>query len=186
MARMKVVRAFSAGGVVYRYRRQRAKAAPAPGIGAPARRTEAAVPRAGALPLEQLALDDIEIVLVGRSYPGIWALPKGTPRAGEAVEEVAMREVSEETGLEVRIVAELGTIHYVFVRQRVRYEKEVQHFLMEPVGGDLSLHDAEYDLVSWFPISEAYRRMTYQNEVEIVRRAEEYLRQEAEEELSGR
>ena len=172
------MRAFSAGGVVYRRSRQREGAAPVQGVIAPVRSVQ--LDQAARFSPDFLVLDDIEIVLVGRSYPGIWALPKGTPRAGESVEEVALREVSEETGLKVRIVADLGSIHYVFVRQNVRYEKEVQHFLMEAVGGDLSLHDAEYDLVSWFPISEAYRRMTYQNEVEIVRRAEEYLRQEDE------
>jgi len=170
---MKVVRVFSAGGVVYRFSRRVETVGSAQDMGRGIARAEQPAP-------ELVALDDIEIVLVGRSYPGIWALPKGTPRAGESVEEVALREVGEETGLKVRIVTELGTIHYVFVRQNVRYEKDVRHFLLEPVGGDLSLHDAEYDLVCWFPISEAYRRMTYQNEVEIVRLAEEYLRQQDE------
>src|SRR6185503_12525175 len=32
-----------------------------------------------------------------------WTLPKGTPKAGETREETALREVAEETGLEVRI-----------------------------------------------------------------------------------
>ena len=32
-----------------------------------------------------------------------WTLPKGTPQSGETVEQTALREVGEETGLEVRI-----------------------------------------------------------------------------------
>ncbi len=33
-----------------------------------------------------------------------WTLPKGTPDPGESTEQTALREVAEETGLEVRIV----------------------------------------------------------------------------------
>jgi hypothetical protein len=51
----------------------------------------------------------------------------------------------------------------------------VRHFLFEAVGGDTALHDHEYDLVEWFPLSEASRRLTYQNEVNILNQAEEVL-----------
>src|SRR5713101_7099523 len=77
-----------------------------------------------------------EIVLCGRAREGLWALPKGTPEQGESIEETAQREVSEETGLGVEIVADLGTIAYGFSRpaQGVRFEKTVHHFLMRPNG----------------------------------------------------
>jgi 8-oxo-dGTP pyrophosphatase MutT (NUDIX family) len=102
-------------------------------------------------------------------------LPKGTPKAGETVEQVAVREVQEETGLKVRLIAYIGSISYSFVRDHVRYHKQVRHFLFQAIGGDTSLHDAEYDVVEWFPISEAARRLTYQNEVNILYQAEEIL-----------
>lgn len=86
-----------------------------------------------------------------------------------------MREVQEETGLQVRLIAYIGSISYFFVRNHVRYQKQVRHFLMEAIGGDTSLHDQEYDLVEWFPIAEACRRLTYQNEVNILYQAEEVL-----------
>ena len=38
------------------------------------------------------------------------ALPKCTPNANETIEQTALREVTEETGLEVRIVAPVGAI----------------------------------------------------------------------------
>ena len=117
----------------------------------------------------------MEVVLVGRSHAGIWALPKGTPKPGETTEQVAIREVQEETGLQVRIVTYIGSISYTFVRTQVRYHKQVRHFLMEPIGGDIALHDHEYDLVAWFPLAEACRRLTFQNEVNILYQAEETL-----------
>jgi len=124
----------------------------------------------------------IEVALVGRrsspiyrGSPGIWALPKGTPKAGETIEQVAVREVQEETGLQVRLIAYIGSITYWFVRQQVRYHKQVRHFLLEAIGGDIALHDQEYDMVEWFPLYEACRRLTYQNEVNILYQAEDIL-----------
>ncbi|HEU5374523.1 MAG TPA: NUDIX hydrolase [Ktedonobacteraceae bacterium] len=117
----------------------------------------------------------IEIALVGRSNIGTWALPKGTPRAGETIEQVAMREVQEETGLEVRLISYIGSISYAFIRDQVRYHKQVRHFLFEAIGGDLALHDHEYDLVEWFPLPEACRRLTYRNEINILYQAEDVL-----------
>jgi 8-oxo-dGTP pyrophosphatase MutT (NUDIX family) len=117
----------------------------------------------------------VEVALVGRSNAGIWALPKGTPQAGETVEQVASREVQEETGLQVRLICYVGSISYSFVREQVRYYKQVRHFLFEAVGGDVALHDHEYDLVEWFPLPEASRHLTYQNEVNILYQAEDVL-----------
>jgi 8-oxo-dGTP pyrophosphatase MutT (NUDIX family) len=117
----------------------------------------------------------VEVALVGRSYPGIWALPKGTPQAGETVEQVAAREVQEETGLQVRLISYVGSISYSFVREQIRYHKQVRHFLFEAIGGDMALHDHEYDLVKWFSLPEACRRLTYQNEINILYQAEDVL-----------
>jgi 8-oxo-dGTP pyrophosphatase MutT (NUDIX family) len=119
---------------------------------------------------------EIEVVLVGRSHSGIWALPKGTPDKGETIEQVARREVREETGLETRILASIGSAHYSFFHDNVRYKKEVRYFLMEPIGGDLSLHDAEYDEVRWFPFPEAHQRLSYESDSQILYRAEDLIR----------
>lgn len=117
----------------------------------------------------------IEVALVGRSHSGMWALPKGTPNAGETIEQVALREVREETGLEVRLVAYIGSISYSFIRDQVRFHKQVRHFLFEAVGGDVALHDHEYDRVAWFPLPEASRLLTYQNEAYILNQADGIL-----------
>jgi 8-oxo-dGTP pyrophosphatase MutT (NUDIX family) len=114
-----------------------------------------------------------EVVLVGRDADGSWGLPKGTPEATETIEETARREVREETGLDVRILRKVGAIEYWFTRaeQGKRFHKRVHHFLMAPVGGSMEQHDHEYDQVRWVPADEAEHLLTYQNEVEILRRA---------------
>ena len=97
-----------------------------------------------------------------------WTLPKGTPDPGESVEETALREVGEETGLEVRILEALPSIEYEFVQGGTRIHKTVHYFLMEPVGGDLSRHDAEFERVRWVPFDDAAALLSFPTERELV------------------
>ena len=57
----------------------------------------------------------------------VWSLPKGTPEEGETREETALREVREESGLEVRILSYFAAISYSFVRTGERIEKTVHY-----------------------------------------------------------
>ena len=116
-----------------------------------------------------------EIVLAHRRAPALWALPKGTPNGGESVEETALRETAEETGLVVEIEERIGPISYVFVRGSTRYFKTVHFFLMRPVGGDLADHDHEFDEVRWVPLPEALRLLNYPTERSVVEQAERLL-----------
>jgi 8-oxo-dGTP pyrophosphatase MutT (NUDIX family) len=117
----------------------------------------------------------IEVALVGRLRPKRWALPKGTPEVGETLEGTALREVGEETGLLVRIEQPLDQIQYRFVWGGVRHFKTVHFYLMAMVGGDTANHDGEYDVVEWFPIAEALRRLSYPNEARVVDKAQQVL-----------
>ena len=160
MERYQTIRAFSAGGVVFRL------------IPDDSKGKKGISDQWSTVHYSNMS---VEVVLVGRSHSGMWALPKGTPESGETLEQVAVREVQEETGLEVRLIAHIGNISYSFIRDKIRFQKQVRHFLFEAIGGDSSLHDAEYDQVEWFSIPEALRRLTYQNEVNILSQAEDIL-----------
>ena len=116
-----------------------------------------------------------EIALAHRRAPLLWALPKGTPASGETLEETALRETSEETGLEVEIEVPIGPISYVFVRGSTRYFKTVHFYLMRAVGGDTALHDHEFDEVRWVVIPEALRLLSYPTERSVVEQAERLL-----------
>lgn len=100
-----------------------------------------------------------------------WSLPKGTPAEGETTEQTALREVAEETGLEVRIVAPVGPIEYWFVQRGTRVHKTVHYFLMESTGGDLAHHDHEFDEVRWVPLTDAEGLMSFETERAIVAQA---------------
>jgi 8-oxo-dGTP pyrophosphatase MutT (NUDIX family) len=160
MERYQTIRAYSAGGVVFRL------------VPHDSREMKSTTDLWHTGQNEDMS---VEVVLVGRSHSGIWALPKGTPQSGETLEQVAVREVQEETGLKVRLIAYIGSISYSFIHDKVRYQKQVRHFLFEAIGGDTALHDAEYDRAEWYSIPEALRRLTYQNEVDILAQAEDIL-----------
>jgi len=124
----------------------------------------------------RLGRDGVEIILVGRSREQLWALPKGTPDGGESIEETALREVREETGLEVAILDHAGDVHYSFLEASgTRVFKVVHYFLMEPRGGDVAAHDHEHDIVDWFHIAEAERLLTHRNQLHVLSRAAELI-----------
>jgi 8-oxo-dGTP pyrophosphatase MutT (NUDIX family) len=104
-----------------------------------------------------------------------WTLPKGTPHRNETIEETAVREVSEETGLDVRITGPLAFIEYTFVQSGTRIHKTVHYFLMEPVGGDLARHDHEFDQVRWVDFGEATSLLTFETERQLVAQAADLL-----------
>lgn len=125
--------------------------------------------------------DLIETLLCARVRPGhqgedaplTWRLPKGTPERGETVEQTACREVQEETGVHVNVLAPITSIRYFFVGHDdgIRYDKTVYFYLMEPMGGSTAEHDAEFDVVEWCSYEEAVELLEYDNEREVLEAA---------------
>ncbi|MGH3831590.1 MAG: NUDIX hydrolase [Pseudonocardiaceae bacterium] len=101
----------------------------------------------------------------------LWSLPKGHVEQGETVEQAAVREVAEETGIDSAIVAELGSIDYWFVAEDRRVHKTVHHFLLRAVGGELSDADVEVTEVAWVPLADLPARLAYADERRLVQRA---------------
>jgi len=112
-----------------------------------------------------------QVLLVHRRSPRLWALPKGTPDSGETIEETALRETREETGIEVAIERRLRSIRYFFVRGSTRFHKTVHFFLMRPIGGAIEDHDAEFDEVAWVDLPEAVAILNHATERSVVEEA---------------
>ena len=127
---------------------------------------------AGGVVLAELRPDAPVALVAHRSVRGTlqWTLPKGAQEEGETVEQTALREVREETGLEAELVGPLDTIDYWFVwaPERTRYHKFVHYFLMRAVGGDFSAHDHEMEDAAWFDLAEARGRMSFANERRLL------------------
>ena len=103
-----------------------------------------------------------------------WCLPKGHIENGETLPETAAREVAEETGIEGRVLTELGTIDYWFATAERRVHKFVHHYLLEATGGQLTIeNDPDHEAidVAWLPLREAHEHLTFPNERRIARQA---------------
>jgi 8-oxo-dGTP pyrophosphatase MutT (NUDIX family)/phosphohistidine phosphatase SixA len=102
-----------------------------------------------------------EVLLVHRPKYDDWSFPKGKLDPGEHVVTAAVREVAEETGLDVRLGPALG-------RQRYRMSngrwKAVDYWTARVVGSDdVSRYrpNDEIDAVEWVEWKSAMRRLTY-------------------------
>ena len=123
--------------------------------------------------------DQIEIVLASRRTRRgdlAWGLAKGGLEEGETLEDAAVREVKEETGLSAVIEESLGETRYFYVWEEKRIRKTVHFFLMRLTGGDTADRDDEMEEVRWFPLDRALKRAAYRGEREVLGRAAELLR----------
>jgi 8-oxo-dGTP diphosphatase len=116
----------------------------------------------------------IEIALIHVRHR--WGLPKGHVEEGESIDETAVREVREETGLEGRVRKKLGDIRYSYREKRrggdpVRIYKRVYFYLLRYIKGDVRDHDHEVEEARWFPISEAINVLKFATERRMVQRA---------------
>ena len=111
--------------------------------------------------------DEVDVVIVHRPRYDDWSLPKGKLEAGEKHKEAALREVLEETGLRCVPGERLAHITY----QTPLGPKSVKWWAMQPEDptADLGAADPhEVSEVCWVPFGEAWRRLTYGTEREVL------------------
>lgn len=142
---------------------------------------------AGGVVAQTNASGKVEIALVFRKSEDLWALPKGGPDDGESVERTALREVHEETGLDVNLISSIDETRYTFIKSKynrkkkkkvvddssgkLRVRKTVYWYLMEPTGGDFANHDHEYDEVRWVELDDAVSHLKHASEAKVARKA---------------
>lgn len=99
-----------------------------------------------------IRLDNGKIVLVKRRNPpfeGRWALPGGMMDPGERIEETALREAREETGLTVRLQRIVGVYSAPGRDPRGRYVSVA--YAAVPEGGSLEAASDASDIGAFDP-----------------------------------
>ena len=90
-----------------------------------------------------------EILLVQRKDSGIWLYPTGWADVGYSPAEVAVKEVSEETGIDCEPLRLLGVVD----GQRMGFSRFGMYMLLfhcRAIGGELTPHPLETADVGWF------------------------------------
>ncbi|MGG5172385.1 NUDIX hydrolase [Pseudarthrobacter sp. J1738] len=128
-----------------------------------------------------IASPALEVAIIARHNRGgrlEWCLPKGHPEGVESNEEAAVREIAEETGIEGKILAPLGSIDYWFTVSGHRVHKTVHHYLLRATGGELTIeNDPDHEAVdvAWVPLADLAKKLSFPNERRIADLAREVL-----------
>ncbi len=126
------------------------------------------------------AAGGFEVALTQTARGPMWCLPKGRVEPSETLEDAALREVREETGLSGEIRRKLHRIEYTYQARtddgaRRAVAKTVHFFLIEFLDGSTDDHDAEVAAVRWFPLEVAGRLLHHAGERDVLALAKRAL-----------
>ena len=126
---------------------------------------------AGAVVTRKGGRKEWEVLLVHRPKYDDWSFPKGKLDPGEHEVTAAVREVAEETGLDVRLGPALAPQRY---RMSSGRWKHVDYWTAKVVGSDdvaAYRPNEEIDAVEWVPWDAAMMRLTYPHDRETLAEA---------------
>jgi len=105
-----------------------------------------------------------KILLIKRRtvpFKGYWALPGGRAEQGEEVEQTIIREVKEETGLDVVMVRKVGEYHEQGVQAGVEYDYYPACFLVKVVGGEIEKQQSEIEDIQLFSFDDIPKPLAF-------------------------
>lgn len=110
-----------------------------------------------------------EILLIKHINSGHWSFPKGHVEEGETEVETALREVKEETGIDVMIDPSFRETVTYFPRKET--QKVVVYFIGKAKTYDYVPQEEEIAEIRWVDIGHAIQLLTYENDKTIVTKA---------------
>ena len=105
------------------------------------------------------------VLLVHRPAYDDWSFPKGKVDSGETEKQAAVREVLEETGVDVELGEELGTVEYVDPNGT---RKIVRYWAMESLGGEFTTN-SEVDEIKWMSRRKALDVLSHERDRALLR-----------------
>ena len=116
--------------------------------------------------------DRIDILMI-QDRMGRWTIPKGHVEAGESIEQTAVREVGEETGLtELRLGDKLDKIHFFHRKEGKLIFTTTHVFLMEALGDTDAVIPEDSEGITdakWFEAEEALKLIAYRDTEKLFR-----------------
>ncbi len=112
---------------------------------------------------------NVEILLIKHLNGGYWSFPKGHVEAGETEEETAIREVKEETNIDIIIDNTFREV--VTYSPKKDTTKDVVYFIARAKNFDHIPQPTEIAQVKWVEINLAHSVLTYDNDKQLVNKA---------------
>ena len=128
----------------------------------------------GALVLRRDENGNAFILMIRHKAGGHRSFPKGHMERGETEYMTAVREVFEETAVQIRLHPGFReTVHY---HPLPGVSKEVVYFLTETAQTEIKAREGEIAEVEWVPLADAEASLTYENDKTVLRAALETIR----------
>ncbi|MEM3610101.1 MAG: NUDIX domain-containing protein [Candidatus Anstonellales archaeon] len=117
------------------------------------------------------------LVCGGKNF--YWGFPKGWVEETETPERTAMREIKEEVDLDVELIPGFEEkISFFFKDKGDLVYKEVIFYLAKAKSKNVNLSYELKDYI-WLDFDNAYKKLSYNNLKEVLKKAEEYLNSRA-------
>ncbi len=96
-------------------------------------------------------------------FKGYWALPGGRVDSGETVEQTVVREVKEETDLDVAIVRKIGEYHEQGVQDGLNYDYYPACFLVKTLSNKIEKQESEIEDIKLFSIDQVPAPLAFEH-----------------------
>ena len=114
-----------------------------------------------------------QFLLIRNRRSAHWGFPKGHIEPGETKEETTIREVLEETGLNIEIVPGFVKNSEYIIQGKI--EKSVSIFLGKTTEFDYKLQEEEIEECGWYTYNDALRILNYENDKYILTEAAKFF-----------
>ena len=115
----------------------------------------------------------IELLLIQNRFGGHWSFPKGHVEGEETEVQTALREVKEETGLDIQL--EDGFRQAVEYFPKPNVKKQVVYFLGQAQSLEIKRQKEEISRITWTDIHKAYHMVTFKNDRDLIAQASQRL-----------
>lgn len=127
---------------------------------------------AGGVVFRRLEQDRIQILMI-QDRLGRWTIPKGHVEEGESLEQTALREVAEETGLtHLRLGEKLDKLHFFYRKEGKLIFMTTYVFLMEALGDSDNIIPEDSEGIvdaKWFDQDKALGLIEYRDTEKLFR-----------------
>lgn len=111
---------------------------------------------------------DGDKILVIQQAAGHWGFPKGHVEEGETEVETAIREIKEETNVDVEINDKFRYVETYSPKEDV--EKDVVFFVAKKIGGENIAQEEEVQNIVWVSCEEAMELLTFESSKNVLKK----------------